>query len=320
MSATHYRSSKGLKLIADLPYPYLCNALAKLERDGYNEDRDEEVAAMRSRKAELEAQQTDEHDARTDAQAEAAETPAPIGHNMPPEPTEAAEPAAADPFGALQVHFDDLYTESKNWADGQAVENDAQAEEVDRLIQAWKDAITAAEKVRDEEIAPLTAKVAEVRERFYPLIGDTKKVVGIAIRAKKALLDVKTAWGRKKQAALDAEAKRLRDEALAKAKEAAGAAKAAAGDLEAMESVEDLIQSAKADLKAANQAAKATPGRGYRTATEVVMVDKVVAVRTMWQRHPDAFLDLALTLAQRDAREGLRALAGFTITEVKVAA
>lgn len=46
----HYHGSKGPRLIADMPYPHLANALAKLERE--EPHRTAEIDAMR---AELES-------------------------------------------------------------------------------------------------------------------------------------------------------------------------------------------------------------------------------------------------------------------------
>jgi len=54
--ATLYLSSKGPKPIADLPYAYLKNALAKLEREGFEPERAAEVDALRARKAVLDAE------------------------------------------------------------------------------------------------------------------------------------------------------------------------------------------------------------------------------------------------------------------------
>lgn len=53
---TIYQSSKGPRVIAELPFPYLCNALAKLEREGFEPERAAEVEALRARKAVLDAE------------------------------------------------------------------------------------------------------------------------------------------------------------------------------------------------------------------------------------------------------------------------
>lgn len=319
--ATHYQPSKGPpKAIAELPYPYLVNACEKLQRD--HPERTAEICAMRAR---IDAEADAEISARAsrDPEESASHDPNPrihLGANNPPTEAPPAEPLDVDAqFGALQAHFDDLYLESKNWADGQAIENDAQAKVVDRLIDEWKAAIAAAEKIRDEQIDPLNKAIKAVRERFYPLIGETKQVTGIAVRAKAALLAIKTAWGNKERARLQAEADRLAKDAIDKAREAAQAARDAQGDLEATESAEDLIRDAKATLRTATAAAKATPGKGFRTEWVTEITDDITAIRTMWKLYPERFTELALELARQEVRGGKRTIAGFRIHDEKVA-
>lgn len=242
-----------------------------------------------------------------------------IGHNNPPEPVSEAAPDLAAQIAALTAHYADLHAEASNWADGSPIETRAQADEVDRLIAMVKAANKGAEAVQDAHIAPLSAQITQIREAFYPLIGDTRKVTGTGVRILKALLACKTAWGAKVAAQQRAEAERLRQEAATKAQEAATAARAALGNLEASEDAEALIRDAKASLAQANAAAKATPGAGYRTVWTATMADQVQAVRTMWKRHPDEFVALAQRLADQAVRQGARSLDGFEITEGKVA-
>jgi hypothetical protein len=74
--------------------------------------------------------------------AAVAEAPAPMGHNKPPEAT---------PYEAIRVHLDDLLTEAANWADGSGVENQAQADEVSRLIEDLRLGLQAADDARVKE-------------------------------------------------------------------------------------------------------------------------------------------------------------------------
>ena len=62
MAATHYQSSKGPRLIAEMPFTYLNNAIAVIEgqiacgitkADG--SDRADELEAMKARRAHLDA-------------------------------------------------------------------------------------------------------------------------------------------------------------------------------------------------------------------------------------------------------------------------
>lgn len=311
MTTTHYQGSKGPALIADMPYPHLRNALQKLEREA--PERDGEITAMRARLAHLDANPEP-----TAPAPEPANPRAVIGANNPP-----ADPA--DTYGAHAAHIDDLYTEAGNWADGADIENEAQAAEVDRLIADFKAAIEAAEASRDAEKKPHSDKVKEIQERYYPLIGETKAITGKAIRAKAALLAVKTKWGRKVAAEQAAKAEELRKEAAAQAKEAAEAAQASAGNLEAAERAEDLIRAAQQSLRTANQAEKPSV-RGMRDnwvvkgfAEPVEGPDgKPVTGPGLLLRHylatrPDDVVEMCLELARRDVRDGKRAIPGVVI-------
>lgn len=218
-----------------------------------------------------------------------------------------------DPFDAHVMHADSLYEEVGHWADGAEIENEKQAEAVDRLINDVKDAIEAAEAARDETIKPLTAQVTAARERWYPLVGDTQKVTGKLIRAKKALLACKTVWGDRLRAKQAAEAARLRAEATEAARIASEAARDAVGDLEATEQAEDLIATAQQALRGAAIAEKAKP-KGFRDNWAVTGVtDDTALLRHYWQTNRQAIVAAARGLADVDVRQGKRTIPGVTI-------
>lgn len=52
--ATHYQSSKGLMLIADMAYPHIANAIAKIGREGRT-DQPDVLAALVARRNEMDA-------------------------------------------------------------------------------------------------------------------------------------------------------------------------------------------------------------------------------------------------------------------------
>ena len=311
MTVTHYQGSKGPMEIATMPLPYLRNALDKLEREDAAE-RQAEIVAMRARLADA------------DASPEAPKAPpepenprAVIGSNNPPAD-------ATDAYGAHAAHIDDLYTEAKNWADGADIENDDQAAEVDRLIAEFKAAIEAAEASRDAEKKPHADKVKEIQERYYPLVGETKAITGTAIRAKSALLAIKTRWANKVAAAQRIEAERLRQEAIAKAQEAATVAREAVGNIEATESAEDLIRDAQATLRAANQAEKPTVKgmrdnwvvKGFAPYTDAAgetMSGEKAMLRHYIATRPEDLLAACLEMARKDVRDGKRTIPGVLI-------
>jgi hypothetical protein len=315
----HYQGSKGPVAIASMPYPHLRNALEKLQREGAP-DRQAEIAAMSARLAHLDAEEP--------KAAAPEENPRVVmGDNNPPveTPRVVTSPAQpADAYGAHAAHIDDLYTEAKNWADGADIENDDQAAEVDRLIADFKDAIAAAEASRDAEKKPHADKVKEIQERYYPLVGETKAITGTAIRAKSALLAVKTRWANKVAAAQRIEAERLRQEAIAKAHEAATVAREAVGNIEATESAEDLIRDAQATLRAANQAEKPTVKgmrdnwvvKGFAPYTDAAgetMSGERALLRHYIATRPEDLLAACLEMARKDVRDGRRAIPGVLI-------
>ena len=234
--------------------------------------------------------------------------------------------APPDPLGAHTAHIDDLYTEAGNWLDGAEIENAAQAEAVDALITDFKEAIDAAKASEVAQTKPLQDEVKAIQESFWPLIGETKKVTGKAIRAKTMLLALKSRWARKVEAEATTRAEALRKEAAAQAQAAADAARAAqgAGDLQAAESAEDLIKVAQATLRAATQAEKPSVS-GMRNNWVVVGFAPVAqddGTAISGQRalllhylktDPGAITDACLELARADVRNGRRVLPGLII-------
>lgn len=239
------------------------------------------------------------------------------GANNPP-------PEAPDPIAAHTVNIDDLYLEASNWCDGADIENEEQAAVVERLISDFKDAIAACEVTQDEMIKPHADKVTAVRVAFYPLIGDTKAITGKAIRAKKALLAVKSVWANKLEAKRKEEAEELRKKAVAEANAAAQAIRDAQGDLSATEDAEDLIKAAQQSLKAAAQAEKPSVRgmrdnwvvKGFAPVTDEdgkVTPGEVVMLRHYFKTRASDLVALCLEMARADVRAGKRSIPGVII-------
>lgn len=306
-----YQSSKGPMAIETMPTPYMINALAKLQREA-DPARSAEIEAMSAQLAEREAQEAD--------------APPPAGHNNPPEETPPAPlPAAAtDTWGAIQAHLDDLLTEARNWADGTAIENQAQANEVARLQDQLREGEGAADDARKLERAPHDVVIEEIQGRYNVYIAPVKnRVPGKVPLARQALANAQTAWLRKVEAANQAEAARLR--AIADAELAAAAEKVReahkSSDLGAVEAAEEIFAEAKATERQATQAetvkahafgeGKAT---GLKTYWETAISDPVIALRWAWANYRPRLEALALDLAKAEVREGKRQIDGFSIT------
>lgn len=235
-----------------------------------------------------------------------------IGDNKPPAD-------APDPIVAHRANIEGLYEEAKNWADGKVIETQAQAGEVERLLDMIDEAFAAAEASRAAAKKPLDDEIAKIQDAYNPLIGKTTKITGLTVKAKTALLAVQTVWKNKLQVERDAEADRLQkiaDDAAEAARKAAATVDRT--DLAAAEQAEAVIQHAALASRQATQAASNTV-KGMRTVWNTVIADKKQATLSMLGRHPEECLAFFLQLAERDVREGKREIAGFTITSSKVA-
>jgi hypothetical protein len=315
MLATHYVGSKGPVLIASMPFPHLQNAHRKLAAAD-DPSRSAEVDAMAARLAELEA----EGHAQYAAPTEEADNPrVVIGGNNPP-----VEPA--NPFDAIKVNMDDLLIESRNWADGVAIETQAQADEVSRLIEDLRKAGDAADDERVKEKKPLDDQIDAIQTRYNAYIAGLKSKVKnpgnvtIAIDALKATLKPYLDKLEADRVARETEAR----EAAAKlAGDAAAALQAAQqADLPAREEAEALVEEAAAaqtlvrqivnDRPQARGGDRAMSLRRYWVAT---LTDRRAALLHYLVDQPDAITAYLQTLADADVRVGKRKLPGFAVTE-----
>ena len=223
-----------------------------------------------------------------------------IGHNSPP------------PFEAFSLHIEDLYSTASGTLTGEGVQNDAQESAIDELMDEFRKAKKAADDQRALEKKPHDDAGKAVQAQWKPLLEKCDR----AIEACKAAL---TPYRAKKLAAKEAEAKRLRDEAEAKAREAQAAlATANTMDLEQIEQAEVALQVAQKLSVVANKLDRSSTG--LRTYWEAEVTDKRAALNHYIKREPDAFLDLIQTLADRDARSTRAPVPGVIFHERKKAA
>lgn len=235
----------------------------------------------------------------------------------------AADNGAPDPFGAITAHIEDTLTEARNFADGTAIENQAQADAVSRLIDDLRKADKVADEARVKEAAPFNEEVAAIQARYNvyiaPLKNRTPGKIPLAIEALKKTLAPWLAAIEAENARKAAEARR---EAEAKAQAAADAVRAAqaASDLVARENAEALVQEARAAETQANRAeatkAHATGGEravGLRDNWIPKLTDGQAALRHYWTTNRPALEAFALDLAKTDVRAGKRQIPGFEV-------
>lgn len=159
-----------------------------------------------------------------------------IGHNNPP-----------SAFQLIESKINDLYNEALLWLDGEAVTNQEQADEIQKLMRLIQAAEKEADEERKAEATPFDDAKAEIQSRYNLLIGKTKSVTGKTVKAinacKKALAPylVKQEDERREREAA------ARKEAEEKARIAQEAMRERTGDnLEQNEQAEQLVQEAKA--------------------------------------------------------------------------
>ena len=306
MTATHYNGSKGPVPIASMNPHHLASAHAKLLRERVGNERQDEIDAMAARLAEIEGEDAEDENPRVA-----------MGDNQPPEPTT---------FEAVKTHMDDLLTEARNWADGQAVENQAQADDISRLIEDLRLAGNAADEARVAEKKPLDEQIDEIQTRYNAYIAGMKaKVktpgkVTVAIDALKAALHPYLAKLKAEQDAIAEAARKTAEEAAQKDADAARAA--SVDDLAAREEADALVAEAASLLSVAKRAEAEKPqahggskALGLTKTYTPVMTDKRAAILHYMASHPDDFVALAQRLAVIDVREGKRTIPGFDVQE-----
>lgn len=234
----------------------------------------------------------------------------------------------ATPFDLISEHLEDLISEARNFADGEPVDNQGQADAVSALIENLRTAAKDADAERVRENKPHDEAKAAVQAKYAPLIADPKNKnpgkVWKAIDALKACLQPYLA----KLDAEKREAERLAREAADKAARDAAEAmrQAAANDMAARDDAEALVAEAEAARKAADAAAKdkahatgGTRAMGLRSVWKATLTDQKAAAAHYWRINPDAFTALLQKLADDDVRNGKRSgVPGVEITEARV--
>lgn len=226
-------------------------------------------------------------------------------------------------FDAIKVHVDDLMVEAKNFCDGEAIESQAQADLVARLIDDFRAAMKAADEARKEEARPFDEGKAAVQDKYAVLIADTRTQRGAIPRALDALKATLTPWLQKLERERQEAARKAQEEAAEKARIAAEAMRAAnPTNLSDQEAASAALTDAEAAQKAAAAIAKdkshAKGGAraiGLRKAYRPVLTDRKAALIHYAATRPDDLVAFLCRLAETDVREGKRTIPGFDVIE-----
>jgi hypothetical protein len=245
------------------------------------------------------------------------ETPG-IGHNNPP----------LSPFEIIEKEINDLFYEAGMWLDGATVTSQEHADGIANLLAMLRVATDKADALRRAEKAELDKQIAAIQTRYAPLIADTKTVTGKTILAAQACKAALQPW-------LDAESKRVAEEARIAREEAERQRVAAETALRASQAdnlaeraaAEELLAAAKKAGAAANKAERATAtaggnfGRaiGLRTQYVVSIDNPVEAARFVWKEARHEMIEFLIGWAESRVRLGTRSIPGFEISEGKVA-
>lgn len=197
-------------------------------------------------------------------------TPAPAGHNNPP-----------DPIELVITEYDGEITEAQNWADGEPVTDEASMKAVDAVLNGFKSYKSALVKAGKERTDPF-------HKAWKAEVAAVKVYTDDADLMQKALVDIVAPFKAKLAAeAAEAERKaweetnRLRREAEAKE------AQARAGDIEAQREANEAKQAAINAEKEAKKAVTDAP-KGMRKVTRHEITDHKKALHWIAKNDRDA--------------------------------
>lgn len=179
------------------------------------------------------------------------------------------------PFDIIKDDIESLYQEAKNYLDGDPISTPGIAADVDKLKGMIRAAIGKAESSRKNENKPFDDGKAEVQARYNELIGETKSVKGLAIRALEACQAALTPWLVEQKRIKDeaARVKRIEAQRLFEEAQKTQQAANAANMLEREEADALLKQAANAQKGAAKAERYASTATGLRTYYEAEVVD-----------------------------------------------
>lgn len=243
----------------------------------------------------------------------ATETAPPMGHNNPPEPT---------PLEKAKEEISLLTAEAEAWA-GTPIENEQQAADVAKLLDAARKAVKSFESARKEEKEPHLAAGRAVDEAWKPVIADGERVVECTKKAQTAWLVKLDKAKREAEAAARKAAEEAAAEARRLAVEADGSVEAARARDEALEEAKKAERAASraSHEKAGAKAEGMTRSIGLRTVYSARVVDRRLLLNHIATVDPQALITFVEEWAAKQVRAGARGgIPGVEVDEDKVAA
>jgi len=227
-----------------------------------------------------------------------------IGHNR-------------SPFDICEEKVFDLFDEAKNFLDGEAIQTQAMADAVSKLLDMIRKAKKEADDFRAAEKKPHDDAAKAVQEKWKPLI---TRCDFAADAAKRALTPYLEAVEREKRAKAEA----ARREADEQARAAQEALRASRDDLAAREQAEAMLEAAKKAEAVATRAEKdKAQGKGgaravsLRTSYVADIQDYQALAAHLWREDRAALCAWLDEYAAQKVRAGARSLPGVHVREVK---
>lgn len=229
-----------------------------------------------------------------------------IGHNR-------------SPFDLSKEEIEDLYSEAKNWLDGEPIASQEQADMVQKLLRDIQAAAKLADERRKEEAKPHDEAKAAIQERYNTLIGKTKSVTGIALMAEQACKEALAPWLRHVEEENQRKAEEARKEAEAK-QQAAIEAMRNRQSLEDAEAAERAVQEAKqaeAEARKLGNAKAAAKGSGravtLRDYYEPSIINETEFARHLWTAHRQMMTEFLRRAAEQMVAAGARKIPGVEV-------
>lgn len=208
----------------------------------------------------------------------------------------------------------DLYDTAKDFCDGAAVADQDTADALTKIMEDIHDAGKRAEEIRLAEVAPLNDAKDAIQAIFNPYIQKGKGKVDLAKSSLSALL---APWRKRLADEAALAARKLREEADAKAAAARAAMQTTVGNLAEREKAESLAKEAKALDQIARKADNKPTGLVTRWTAKLVDFEK--AADWAFERDRTKFVETVQAIADAAVRMGLHTIPGFVVEESKVA-
>lgn len=237
-----------------------------------------------------------------------------IGHNGAPQPT---------PFEVVQTQINDLYGEATHWLDGNPIQSQDEADAIQTLMRLIQTAEKKADETRKDEAKPHDEAKTEIQDRYNQLIGKTKSVTGLTVRAIDACKKVLAPWLKKLDDENKAKAEAARMEAEAKQRAAMEAMQQRDGtDLEASERAEALVLEAKradSEARRAENTKASAKGEGraasLRISYRAEITDMREFARYAWEFRQAEVFEFMRGLAQQVVNTGRAQIPGVKVHE-----